>query len=484
MTTASGVIAGLTDKILLLPGWLALSLVFLFPALEASAFVGFVFPGEIAVILGGVVASRGTVPLWAVIVAAVSGAVIGDSVGYLIGRRWGEGLLTGTIGRIPLIRRYLDKHLDTARAYVRRRGGSAVFFGRFTAALRVLVPGLAGISGVHYPRFLRYNVAGGAIWGTGFAVLGYLAGAGYKHLEKYAGWAGLGLLALIVVGLAGSRLLRRVISREKLRAFGDRLAAAPPLAWIRRRFPRQVAWGRRRLAPDPRGFWLTFTVAVGGLAAWEFGALTQDVLAPDDLALRDPHVTNWLADHRTGWLTDVARAVAWLGNDAVLIPVAAMGLALLAARNERRAVIRLALATGAAAGLAALTAELVGRARPPSALWIGHYAGPAFPSAGATLAVAVYGMLAVVLAVGRPASLQALRYSAATVVTLVTGAASLYLASNWLTDVLAGWALGALCICAVIAGDVLITTRTKRAAAGQTRPIRDASIKGDRRHAA
>ena len=174
---ATGVIAGFTEKILTLPGWLVLSLVFLFPALEASAFVGFVFPGEIAVILGGVAASRGTVSLWAVIVAAVSGAIIGDSVGYFIGRRWGDRVLFSTIGRLPLVRRELDKHLDSARAYVRRRRGSAVFFGRFTTALRVLVPGLAGLSNVEYPAFLAYNVAGGATWGTAFAVLGYLAGA-------------------------------------------------------------------------------------------------------------------------------------------------------------------------------------------------------------------------------------------------------------------------------------------------------------------
>jgi membrane-associated protein len=73
-----GVLASITDRILTLPAWLVLALVFAFPALEASAFVGFVFPGEIAVILSGVAASRGTVPLWAVIVAAVSGAIIGD----------------------------------------------------------------------------------------------------------------------------------------------------------------------------------------------------------------------------------------------------------------------------------------------------------------------------------------------------------------------------------------------------------------------
>lgn len=167
--------AGLADKILTLPAWLVLALVFLLPALEASAFIGFVFPGEIAVILGGVAAWRGTVPLWAVITAAVAGAIAGDSAGYLIGRRWGEGLLYGTIGRLPVIRRHLARHLESARAYVRRRQGSAVFFGRFTAALRVLVPGLAGMSRIRYPVFLAYNVVGGALWGTGMAVLGYLA---------------------------------------------------------------------------------------------------------------------------------------------------------------------------------------------------------------------------------------------------------------------------------------------------------------------
>ena len=230
MATLS-LVSGVTDRILSLPGWLVLALVFAFPALEASAFVGFVFPGEIAVILGGVAASRGTVPLWAVIVAAVSGAIIGDSVGYLVGRRWGTHLLHGTLGRLPVIRTHLDKHLDSARAYVQRRQGSAVFFGRFTAALRVLVPGLAGMSQVHYPAFLVYNVAGGALWGSGFAVLGYIAGASYHRVEKIAGQAGLVLLGLVVAGLIASRFLRRFAARAPgLEGIGDRVAATAPLA--------------------------------------------------------------------------------------------------------------------------------------------------------------------------------------------------------------------------------------------------------------
>jgi membrane protein DedA with SNARE-associated domain/membrane-associated phospholipid phosphatase len=451
--------ASVTDRILSLPGWLVLVLVFAFPALEASAFVGFVFPGEIAVILGGVAASRGTVPLWAVIAAAVSGAIIGDSVGYLVGRRWGTHLLHGTVGRLPVIRTHLDKHLDSARAYVQRRKGSAVFFGRFTAALRVLVPGLAGISEVHYPTFLAYNVAGGTLWGAGFAVLGYVAGASYHRVEKIASQAGLILLGLIVAGLIASRLLRHFAARSPgLKAIGDRAAATPPLAWARRRFPAQVAWGRRRLdARSPRGFWLTFTIAAGALAAWAFGGLTQDVTGHDDTALADPHVTAWVIAHRTGWLTGALQVLTWLGSTAVIIPAGlAVGLYFAIRRHDWRPLTLLTATVAGAVGLYDIVKALVGRPRPPAAIWIGHYSGAAFPSGHATQSTAFYTMLAILLAAGLSVRRRAILWSAAALVVLIVGASRIYLGAHWLTDVLAGYALGATWVAIVLV--VLLTS--------------------------
>ena len=471
MATA-GLVASVTDRILSLPGWLVLVLVFAFPALEASAFVGFVFPGEIAVILGGVAASRGTVPLWAVVAAAVAGAIIGDSVGYLVGRRWGTHLLHGTLGRLPVIRTHLDKHLDSARAYVQRRKGSAVFFGRFTAALRVLVPGLAGMSEVHYPTFLVYNVAGGALWGSGFAVLGYLAGASYHRVEHIAGQAGLVLLGLVVVGLIASRLVRHFAARSPgFKAIGDRVAAAPPFAWARRRFPAQVAWGRRRLdARRPQGFWLTFTVAAGALAGWAFGGLTQDVVGHDDTALADPHVTAWVIAHRTGWLTSALSVFTWLGSTVFIIPVGlAVGLYFLFRRRTWRPLALLAASVAGAIGLYRIVKPLVGRPRPPAAIWIGHYTGAAFPSGHATQSAAFYAMLAIVLGAGLSIRRRAILWSAAALVVLIVGASRIYLAAHWLTDVLAGYALGATWV-AIVVTVLLITSRdTGRARAVQER---------------
>src|SRR5205823_4147820 len=182
----------IADRILELHGWAALAVVFLLPALESSAFVGFLFPGEIGVLLGGVLASQHNVGLVAVVVAGVTGAIVGDSIGYEVGKRWGRRMLHGSIGRVVKV-----DHLERAERYLAQRGGKAVFFGRFTAALRVLVPGLAGMSGLSYGRFFAFNLAGGAVWATGFVLIGYAAGESWRRVETIAKRAGLVLLVAV-----------------------------------------------------------------------------------------------------------------------------------------------------------------------------------------------------------------------------------------------------------------------------------------------
>jgi membrane-associated protein len=184
------------DGILRLPPWIALVLVFLLPALEASAFVGVILPGEIGVILGGVLANQHKLALAAVLVAAIAGAIIGDSIGYWVGKRYGETLLSKIPNRI-----LKPEHVERAKQTVRSFGGKSVFVGRFTAALRALVPGMAGMSRISYGRFLAWNAAGGLLWATGFVLVGYLAGSQYKTIERYANYLGLALLAVIAVVL-------------------------------------------------------------------------------------------------------------------------------------------------------------------------------------------------------------------------------------------------------------------------------------------
>jgi membrane-associated protein len=194
----------LSDTILRLAGPLVLVVVFALPALEASTLLGIVVPGELALVLGGVLAHQGRVPLWATVTAGAAGAVVGDSVGYAVGRRVGGRLLA----RIP--RRLVQPgQVERATALLRRLGGRAVFVGRFIAALRALVPGLAGTAGMPYGSFLAWNLAGGVLWATGFVLVGFAAGPAWRTAERVAGRAGLVLLGVIVAGAAVAVLVRR-----------------------------------------------------------------------------------------------------------------------------------------------------------------------------------------------------------------------------------------------------------------------------------
>ncbi|MFG2052806.1 DedA family protein [Micromonospora sp. NPDC048930] len=200
-----------------LPPALVLALVFLLPALEASTFLGLVVPGEVAVLVGGVLAHEGRLPLWAVIVAAVAGAALGDQVGYLVGRRYGRRLLARTPRRFVRsgeLRRALD--------LIRRRGAMAVVLGRWAAALRALVPGLAGMSGIPRGPFTAANVAGGALWAVTVAVLGYLAGASYRVLERRLGWGGEAVLALVLLLVAVRVIRSRRAARREREAAAER----------------------------------------------------------------------------------------------------------------------------------------------------------------------------------------------------------------------------------------------------------------------
>ena len=192
---------GLVDRLFTLNAVLVYVVVALLVFAEDALFVGFVLPGETAAVLGGVIASQGKVHLWLIIVLVVVAAIVGDTVGYEIGRHLGPRILA---------LRILDKRrrrLDDAQSFLRRRGGWAVFLGRFVAFFRAVIPALAGTSRMPYRQFLAFNAAGGLVWGSGFVVLGFVTGTSYKAAEKSAGGvAALVVLAVVLAALAVWRI--------------------------------------------------------------------------------------------------------------------------------------------------------------------------------------------------------------------------------------------------------------------------------------
>lgn len=195
---------GLLHHLLNAPAAVVLAIAGALVFAEDALFIGFVLPGETAAVLAGVAAKLGHAPLAAVLVTVVLAAVVGDTVGYEVGRHLGTRVLD---------RRMFDRHrhrLDDAQQFLARRGGSAVFLGRWVAFFRAVMPALAGTARMPYPTFLAFNAVGGLTWGVTVVLVGYVAGASYATVERTVGrGAALAVLAIALVVVGVWRLRRR-----------------------------------------------------------------------------------------------------------------------------------------------------------------------------------------------------------------------------------------------------------------------------------
>ncbi|NUR70401.1 MAG: DedA family protein [Hamadaea sp.] len=191
--------------------------------------MGIPLPGEIILISAALLSASGTGNPWLVGLAAALGAIIGDSIGYAIGRRGGRPLLERVGRRFP--KHFGPAHLARAEQMFGKWGVWAVFFGRFIALLRILAGPLAGALRVPYGRFLAANASGGIVWAFGTALLVYHLGAVVEKWMKGLSWVGLALALL--VGLGTTLWLKRrarkamadVVSDAPVDASGDGLVA-------------------------------------------------------------------------------------------------------------------------------------------------------------------------------------------------------------------------------------------------------------------
>ncbi|HEX7626486.1 MAG TPA: DedA family protein [Gaiellaceae bacterium] len=178
-----------------------LVLLFVLVAVESA---GIPIPGETALITAAVLArpEHHHYSLFWVIVVGAAGAIVGDNVGYWLGRVGGRKL----IDRWEFTANYARKALPPAERFFKRHGAKTVFFGRFIALLRVTSAWLAGISHMTWWRFLAWNAAGGIVWAAGVSLLAYWAG---KAVAEAVGHYGLyGVIALLLLGGLGFLMLR------------------------------------------------------------------------------------------------------------------------------------------------------------------------------------------------------------------------------------------------------------------------------------
>jgi membrane protein DedA with SNARE-associated domain len=177
---------------------------------------GLPLPGETVTLLGGYAAGSGQLHGLGVMAAAATGAILGDNIGYWVGRRAGWGLIL----RVGGLLRQSPEQLDRLREQFLRHSGKSVLLGRFVAVLRVVAGPMAGAVGMPYPRFLLCNAAGAVLWAGTMVSLAWLGGRWIPFDQMMRGVIqfGLGALALVTVTLVLPRLLslleRRQLERQ------------------------------------------------------------------------------------------------------------------------------------------------------------------------------------------------------------------------------------------------------------------------------
>jgi membrane protein DedA with SNARE-associated domain len=195
----------LLDWVASLGGVVLYLVIFLLAFGESAALVDLVVPGEAGMIVAGAAVAAADLPLWLAIGVATLGAVLGDSLSYTVGRRWGLRV----IDKWAFTRKHLGKHVEPTKRHFERHGILTVSVSRWVGALRAVAPLLAGTSDMHYGKFLAANFLGAVTWAAAVVSLGYFLGGDIADLvDRFA----LAISVVVVVGLAlffGIRWWRR-----------------------------------------------------------------------------------------------------------------------------------------------------------------------------------------------------------------------------------------------------------------------------------
>jgi membrane-associated protein len=172
--------------------------------LDRAAFTGLFIPGELFVALGGVFAGRGELSVAPVIAIAALAGILGETVSYWLGRRYGARI----VKHLPLANR-IDKHLDETRDFLRRHGGKTVFIARYVSVVGTFMPFVAGMSDMPFGRFLAFDVAAITLWATAVTLLGYFLNSQIHLVDQILSQFGWGLLALLVIVVLGRVVVKR-----------------------------------------------------------------------------------------------------------------------------------------------------------------------------------------------------------------------------------------------------------------------------------
>ena len=420
----------LLEWIRLHPHWAGL-LVLVVSALESFLVVGLLVPGTVIMFAVGAMVAGGQMELLPTLIYAVIGAILGDGSSYLIGRHFHQRLRV-----IWPFRRY-PAMMNQGVDFFHRHGGKSVLLARFVGPVRPLVPAVAGMLDMPAKRFFMVNTLSALVWAPAYMAPGILFGASLGLAAEIAGRLAL-LLALLVALLWFSWWLVRRLARSLqplTKAFQYKA-----LAWGRK-YPLIEPLSGALLDPGhPEARGMTMLTGILIIASWSLLATTQQHSPETLLGNLNLYVFNELQNLRTP-LAD--RVMVWItrsGQGIALYSFTLLVSAWLLWQRYWQAVVHWLAAVAGVGLLTQAIKQYTQVSRPIAEL--NTVMGYAFLSGHASVSMAVYGFLAVMVARELRSNWRWTAYSVAFFLVVSISFSRLYLGAHWLSDILGGWSLG------------------------------------------
>ncbi len=407
------------------------ALVFFIALSESLVVLGLIMPGAVLLFGVGAFVGTGALPLWPVMIAATLGAMAGDGVSYWVGRHFKTELRS-----VWPFRSY-PALVSRGVEFFNRHGGKSVAMGRFIGPLRPVVPAVAGMLEMPVRRYAAINLLASLAWAPVYLLPGVAFGTSLQLASEVAGRLVLFLLLTLSLLWFTAWLLGRIWRLLTPRTY---FLVQRVLMWTRGH-PIMGALPASLLDPEhPEARGLTLLALILSVATTLFLLVTPAVTGGPLLSNMDQLVFHSLQRLRTPWADSVMVFVTGLGDTPVLGAVVLLVAGWLAWKRHWRAVAHWLAAALAAQLMASAIKLTTGVERPPAVTALAD--GYAFPSGHATVGMAVYGFLAVMLARELPYRLHMAVYTLTGLGVATIGFSRLYLGAHWLSDVIGGLSLG------------------------------------------
>jgi undecaprenyl-diphosphatase len=417
--------------------------------LETTFLLGLFIPGSTVLLLLGVYAAGGHLDWGILLIFAIVGAVLGDNINFWLGRRYGHQWVENGIGF------FTPKHFLSTQQFFQAHGGKSVFLGRFIPSIKELVPFIAGTMEMPQRKFMLWNILGAIGWGIQWLGAGYLFAQSLNLAHVWISRIGMAVLFIALLLFLFWLIKRWLISYGQpvitmtgsiLRSVKAAIINNPDVHKLVQKHPRFFSFIQKRL---DRSHFFGLPVTLLGLAFFYvlmlFAGIVEDFLTSDPIIAVDHHVAQLIPFFRGSEINAFFYWITELGSLQIVLPLLIVsGLVFWILRKP------LLILPLLASSLGAFTITLLGklafhRPRPDEALLLEH--SYSFPSGHATQAVALYGFIAYLLIRNNSQwkSRVNLFFIGALVILLI-GLSRMILGVHYLSDIWAGYLVGALCL--------------------------------------